>query len=251
MDVENDKRLRSVKSMLGARDVMPPKKSKITCSTRDGSVFSKDCASLQQNRHTNLEWKNSPNVNRTKKQFGPVRDCVVKLERLSPEMLMKFLSQKKEHRRSGARSSLTEMHNGCKAGQYSYFQKSSRKCHGIKEQTQGILRFHKDGIYDEQNCDSTWGDTKLDSWGNVRYLRKGHDSFSEFEEDWYGWCVHIDSLHNLTTARLYSIWDGVKESRTVVWDSAIEPMTATQDKGIQVPEQTTYVCDSSIRWKNM
>jgi hypothetical protein len=158
-------------------------------------------------------------------------------------MLMTFLSQKKERRRSGARSSLTEMHHGCEARKYSCFQKSSRKCHGTKEQTQGIVRFLEDGIFDKQNYDNTWGDTKLDSWGNVRYLRKGHDSFSESEEDWHGWCVHIDSLHDLASAQLYSVWDGVKESRTVVWDSAIEPMTATQDKGIQVPEQTTYVCD--------
>jgi hypothetical protein len=243
MDVENNRSLRSVKSVLGATDVLPPKKYKTACSTRDGSVFSKDCASVQQNRHINFEWKNSPNVSRTKKQHSPIRKCVVKLERLSSEMLMKFSSPKKEHRKSGARSSLTEIHHRCEAGNCSYFQKSSRKCHCTKEQTQGIVRFIEDGIFDEQNYDNTWGDTELDSWGNVRYLRKSNDSFSESEEDWHGWCVHIDSLHNLASAQLYSVWDGVKESRTVVWDSAIEPVTATQDKGVQVPEQTTSVCD--------
>jgi hypothetical protein len=222
MDVENNKHLRSVKY--------------------DGSVFSKDCASLKRNRHINLEWKSSPNVIRVKKQFGPIPECVVKLERLSPEASIKFLSQKKEHRRSGARS-VTKMHHRCEARKYSYFQKSSGKCHGVKERTQGSERFHKDGMRDKQNFDSTWGDTKLDSWGNVRYLGEGHGDFSESEEDWHGWWVHVDSVNNLPNAQLYSVCDGVKESRTIIWDSAIEPMTATQNKGIQVPEWTTNVCD--------
>jgi hypothetical protein len=201
----------------------------------------KDCAFAKQNRPINLEWENSPNVIRAKKQFGLIPECVVKLERLSPETSIKFLSQKKEHRRSGGRS-VKEMHHRYKARRHSYFQKSSGK-HGIKEQTQGSERFHKDGMLDKQNCDSTWGDTKLDSWGNVRYLREGHGDFSESEEDWHGWWVHVDSVHNLPNAQLYSVCDGVKESRTVVWDIAIEPMTATQNKGIQVPEWKTNVCD--------
>jgi len=242
MDIENKKHLRSVKSVLGARVVLPPRKCKTMHLTYDGSVFSKDCASLKQNRHINLERESSPNVIRAKKQFGPKPECVVKLERLSPETLVKFLSQKKEHQRSGARS-VTEMHHRCKARKYSYFQKSSGKCHGVKEHTQGSERFHKDGMRDKQNCDTTWGDTKLDSWGNVRYLREGHGEFSESEEDWYGWWVHVDSVYNLPNAQLYSVCDGVKESRTVIWDSAIEPMIATLNKGIQVPEQTTSVCD--------
>jgi len=243
MDIENNKRSRSVKSVLGARVVLPPRKYKTMHLTYDGSVFSKDCASLKQNRHINLEWKSSPNVIRAKKQFGLIPECVVKLERLSPETLIKFLSQKKEHRRSGARS-VTEMHHRCKARKYSYFQKSSGKCHGVKECTQGSERFHEDGMRDKQNCDSTWGDTKLDSWGNVRYLREGHGNFFESKEDWHGWWVHVDSVHNLPSAQLYSVCDGVKESRTIIWDSTIEPMTATQNKAIQVPEeQTTNVCD--------
>jgi len=242
MDVENNKRLRSVKSVLGAGVVLPPRKCKMMHLTNNGSVFSKDCASLKQNRHVNLEWENSPNVIRAKKQIGPLPECVVKVERLSPETLTKFLSQKKEHQRSRVRS-VTEMHHRCKARKYSYFQKSSGKCHGMKEHTQGSERLHEDGMRDKQNCDSTWGDTKLDSWGNVRYLREGHGDFSESEEVWRGWWVHVDSLHNLPNAQLYSVCDGVKESRTIIWDSAIEPMTATQNKGIQVPEWTTSVCD--------
>jgi hypothetical protein len=242
MDVENNKSLRSVKSVLGARDVLPPRKCKTMHLTYNGSVFSKDSASLKQNRHINLERENSPNVIRLKKQFGPIPECVVKLERLSPDTLIKFLSRKKEHRRSGVRS-VTEMHHRCKAGKFSYFQKSSGKCRSIKEQTQRRVRFQEVGVLDKQNCDSTWGDTKLDSWGNVRYLREGHGDFSESGEDWHGWWVHVDSVHNLPNAQLYSICDGVKESRTVIWDNAIEPMTATQNKGIQVPEWKTSVCD--------
>lgn len=241
-DVENNRSLGSVKSVLGAMDVLPSRKCKTMHLPYDGSMFAKDCASLKQNRHINLEWKNSPNVIRAKKQFGPIPECVVKLERLSPETLIKFLSPKKEHRRSGARS-VTEMHHRYKAGKCSYFRKSSGKCRGTKEQTQGHVRFHEDGMLNKQNCDNTWGDTKLDSWGNVRYLREGHGDFSESEEDWHGWWVHVDSVRNLPNARLYSVCDGVKESRTVVWDSAIEPLTATQNKGIQVPEWKTNVCD--------
>jgi len=241
MDVENNKSLRSLKSVLGAGDVLPPRKCKTMHLTYNGSVFSKDCASLKQDRHINLEWENSHNVIRVKKQFGPKTECVVKLERLSPETLNKFLSQKKEHRRSGVRS-VTKMHHRCKARKYSYFQKSSGKC-CIKEETQGRVRFHEDGILETQNCDNTWGDTKLDSWGNVRYLRGVHGDFSEYEEDWHGWWVQVDSLHNLPNAQLYSVCDGVKESRTVIWDSAFEPMATTQNKGIQVPELKTDVCD--------
>jgi len=241
MDVENNKSLRSLKSVLGARDVLPPRKCKTMHLTYNGRVFSKDCASLKQNRHINLEWENSRNVIRVKKQFGPIPECVVKLERLSPETLIKFLSQKKEHRRSGVRS-VTKMHHRCKARKYSYFQKSSGKCR-IKEETQERVRFHEDGMRDKQNCDSTWGNTKLDSWGNVRYLREGHGDFSESEEDWHGWWVHVDSLHNLPNAQLYSVCDGVKESRTVIWDNAFELMAATRNKGIQVPELKTDVCD--------
>jgi hypothetical protein len=244
MVVENNKSLRSVKSVLGAGDVLPPKKCKTICLTYDGSVFSKDCASLKQDRHINLEWENSPNVIRKKEQFGLICECVVKLERLSPEVLITFLSKKKEHRGSGVRY-VTEKHHSCKAGKYSYFQKSEGKCRGIREQAQQSVRFHQDGMFDKQNCDNAWGDTKLDSWGNVKYLREGHDDFSESEEDWYGWWVHIDSLPVLPSAHLYSVCDGVKESRTVIWDNAIEPMTATQNKGIQVLEQTTYGCDKT------
>jgi hypothetical protein len=224
MGVENNRSLRSGKSVLG-----------------DGSVFTEDCAFLKQNRHVNLEWENSPNVIRANKEFGPVPECVVKLKRLSPETVTKFLSQKKEHQRSGAKS-VTEMHHRYKAGKCPYFRKSSGKCRGTKEQTQKCVRFHEDGMPNKKNCDNTWGDTKLDSWGNVRYIR-GHGDFSESEEDWHGWWVHVDSVHNLPNAQLYSVCDGVKESRTVVWDSAIEPLTASQNKGIQVPEQKTNVCD--------
>jgi len=242
MDVENNKSLRSLKSVLGARDVLPPRKCKTMHLTYNGSVFSKDCASLKQNTHINLERENSPNVIRVNKEFDPIPECVVKLERLSPETVIKFLSQKKEHRRTGARS-VTKMHHRFKARKYSYFQKSSGKYRGIKEQTPGCVRFFEDGTLDKQNCDSTWGDTKLDSWGNVRYLREGLGDFFESEEDWHGWWVHVDSLHSLPSAQLYSVCDGVKESRTVIWDIAFEPMTATQNKGIQVPEQKTSVCD--------
>lgn len=129
--------------------------------------------------------------------------------------------------------SVTAKHHRCKTGKYSYFQKSSGKCRDTKEETQGSVRLQEDGMFDEQNYDNTWGDIKLDSWGNVRYLRKVHGDFSESEEGWYGWWVHIVSLHNLPNAQLYSISDGVEESRTVVWDSAIEPVTTTQNKGIQ------------------
>ena len=240
MDVENNKRLRSVQSVLGARDVLPPRKCKMTHLTYGGSVFSKDCACLKQNRHINLKWENTPNVISTKKEFGPIPECVVKLERLSPGTLIKFLSQRKERRRSRVRCA-TEMHHRYEAGKYSYSQKSSGKCHDIRKQTQKSVRYQEDGMLDKQSCDSTWGDTKLDSWGNVRYLREGHGDFSESEEDWCGWWVHVDSLHNMPNAELYSVCDGVKESRTVVWDSAIKPMTATQNKGIQVPEWN--VCD--------
>ncbi|GFG32986.1 hypothetical protein Cfor_09877 [Coptotermes formosanus] len=244
MGLEKNKSSRSRKSVLGTEDVLSPKRCKTVGFTCGGSLFTKGCASLKQNGYINHERRNSADVIRAKKQFGLTHECVVKLERLSPEVLIK-LSQKKEHRRPGTKS-VTEMRHRYKSGKYSYFQKSSGKCHGTKEETQGSVRFQEGGMFVEQNYDNTWGDIRLDSWGNVRYLGKEHGDFSESEEDWHGWGVHIVSLHNLPNAQLYSISDGVKESRTVIWDSAVEPVTTTQNKGIQVPEQTDYVCDEKL-----
>lgn len=235
MAVEKNKHSKSRKSVLHTKDGLSPKRCKTVGFTCGGSMFTKDCASLKQNGYINLDGRNSAATMRTKKQFGLIRECAVKLERLSPEVLIKLLPRKKEHPRPGMRS-VTAKHHRCKTGKYSYFQKSSGKCRDTKEETQGSVRLQEDGMFDEQNYDNTWGDIKLDSWGNVRYLRKVHGDFSESEEGWYGWWVHIVSLHNLPNAQLYSISDGVEESRTVVWDSAIEPVTTTQNKGIQIDD---------------
>jgi hypothetical protein len=238
MDVEKDKSLRPRRSVLYTEDVLPPKR----CKTVGGNVFTKDCASIKQNRYINPERRNSVNVIRAKKRFGLVCDCVVKLERLSVECLMQYLPLKKEHRRPETRS-WTQMHHIYEAGNCSYFQKSLSKHSGREEETQGGERLREGGIFDKQKCENIWGDSKLDSWGNVRYLRKEHVDFSESKEDWLGWWVHIDSFHSMPSAQLYSISDGVKESRTLVWDSAIEPVSTTQDKGIQLPELRVCVCD--------
>jgi hypothetical protein len=242
LDVQREKGAKTRKSMLDTEDVGTPKRSKTVSLTSNRCVFTEDRA-MKQNRHSNCGWRKSANIMKTKKQFGLLQDCEVKLERLSSEVLSRALSGEKVQK-SAKMNPVTRMHYRYKVDSLSYFQKSSARDCGTKQEIQGSLRLtEEDGNFNVQNCDNTWGSDKFDSWGNVRYLLKGPGDFSESEEDWYGWWVHVDSLHDFYDADLYNISDGVTESRIIIWDNAFKAEVTSNNNAVQVLEQTECVSE--------
>jgi len=134
----------------------------------------------------------------------------MKLERLSPEVWSRVLS--------GEKTQQTE-NEACNKGQFISFPEVFR--HKLWYERGDLSKFEiegEDGSFDIQNYDNIWGSDRIDSWGNVRHFLKGHGDLAE-SEDWYGWWVHVDSLHNYCGAHLYGISGGVTKSCIMIWDN--------------------------------
>lgn len=230
-DVQKDRTVKTRRSVLDTGDIRSPKRCKTVGLSSNKNVFTENRSVMTRSRQS----KSAPVINRNK-QFGVVYDCEVKLERLSPEFLKRVLSGQKKEQSAETRS-VTWAHQRHKTDESFYFQKSEDTHNGTKEKTDGSL------IIKEE--DGSFGMDRIDAWGNVRYLLKGHSNLSECEEDWYGWWVNVESLHNLCDAHLYSISDGVTESRIVVWDNNFEAKPASQNSTVQVPERTEYAHEES------
>lgn len=243
--VQKDRTMKTRKYVLDTGDIRSPKRYKTVDLIPNKNVFTENRSVMKRNSHSKSARSKSAPVIKRNKQFGMVCDCEVKLERLSPEFLRRALYGQKKQQRAETRS-VTRVHQQCKTGNSFYFQKSEDTNNGTKEKTDGSLILkEEDGSFGMQIIDDTWGSDRIDAWGNVRYLLKGHSNLSECEEDWYGWWVRVDSLHNFCDAHLYSISDGVTESRIMVWDNTFEAKPAPQSNTVQVPEQTEHAHEES------
>ncbi|KDR09504.1 uncharacterized protein LOC110838701 [Zootermopsis nevadensis] len=235
--VKRNKGAKTRKPMLDAEDICTPKRSKTVNLTSARFVFTEDCASTKPNRLSNCKWRKSANVINTKNQFGLLRDCQVKLERLSSEVLSRALSGEKVLKNAKMRP-VTRMHYRYNCDSSSFFQKSVGKDCGTKQEIQGSLRLSEEGgDCNAQNCDNACKSDKIDSWGNVRCPLEGSCDFSESEEDWCGWWVRVDSLHDFYNADLYTISDGVTESRIIIWDNAFKAEVTSNNNSVQIPKQ--------------
>jgi hypothetical protein len=243
-DVQEHRTMKT-KSVLDSGDVMPQKRRKTVDLISKKNVITEDRCVMKRNGCSNSKWSKSAPAIKRNKQFGLVYDCEVKLERLSPEFLRRTISKQKKQQSVETRS-VAQVRQSCKTDNSFYFQKSSDTNYGTKERTNGNLVLKEEGgSFGMQIFDGTWGSDRIDAWGNVRYLLKGESNLSESEEDWYGWWVRVDSLRNLYNAHLYSISDGVTESRIMVWDNPSEAKATLQNNTIQVFEQTEYAPEES------
>jgi hypothetical protein len=237
-NVQRNRNAKRKHSVLDTDDVSTPKrsKSKTLGLTSNGYVFTEDSASMKQNRHRIRKWRKSGDMIKTRRQFGSLRGCEVKLERLPPEVLSRALAGE-EVQQSVQMRPVTRMCHRHKDDTSSCFQESSGTNSGTKKETEGTSRSSEEGgIFSMQDYDN-WGGDKIDSWGNVRFLSKEHGDFGESEEDWCGWWVRFDSLHGLYDANLCSVSDGVTESRIILWDDAFKAEVTSTNSAFQVPEQ--------------
>ncbi|PNF13608.1 hypothetical protein B7P43_G17434 [Cryptotermes secundus] len=228
--------VKTKKSVLDTGDIRSSKRYKTVSLISNKNVFTENRSIMKRNRHSKSKRRKSAPVIKRNKQFSEVCDCEVKLERLSPEFLRRALSGQKKQQSVETRS-MTRVHQRHKTGNSFYFQKPEDTNNGTKEKT--------DGSFKMEIIDDTWGSDRIDAWGNVRYLLKGHSNLSECEEDWYGWWVRVDSLHKFCDAHLYSISDGVTDSRIMVWDNTFEAKPAPQNNTVRVPEQAEYAHEES------
>jgi hypothetical protein len=239
-DVHKYRSTKTKKSVLDTGAVRYPKRYKTADLISNKNVITEDRRVVKHNRRSKSKQSKSAPVIKRNKQFDLVRDCEVKLERLSPEFLKRALSRQKKQQRETR--SVTQLRQRCRTDNSFYFQKSSDTNYSTKEKTDGNLVLkEEDGSFGMQIFDDMWGSDRIDAWGNVRYLLKGHSFLSEGEEDCYGWWVRVDSLHNIYDAQLYSTSDGVTESRILVWDKPFESKPPPQNNTVQVREQTEYV----------
>jgi hypothetical protein len=244
-DVHKYRTMKTKKSILDTGDVRYPKRYKTVHLIPNKNVIIEDRCVTKHNRRSKSKQSKSAPVIKRNKQFGLVYGCEVKLERLSPEFLKQALSRQKKQQSVETRS-MTQLRQRCKTDNSLYFQKSSDTNYGTKEKTdRNLVLKEEDGRFGMQIFDDTWGNDGIDAWGNVRYLLKGHSILSESEEDCYGWWVRVDSLYNFYDAHLYSISDGVTESRILVWDNPFEAKPTLQNNTVQVREQLEYVDEES------
>jgi hypothetical protein len=244
-DVHKYRKMKRRGSILDTGDVRSAKRYKTVGLISNKNVITEDRRVMKHNRRSKSKRSKSVPVIKRNKQFGLEYDCKVKLERLSPEFLERVLSRQKKQQ-SVETTSVKQVRQKCKTDNSFYFQKSSGTNYGTKEKTDGNLVLkEEDGSFGMQIFYDTWGSDRIDAWGNVRYHLEGQGILSQSEEDWYGWWVRVDSLHNFYDAHLHSISDGETESRILVWDNPFEAQPALQNNTVQVPEQTEYVHEES------